>query len=79
MTNQTETYVTLKPIAERFANIANSITDDEIRSLIKSEMREQIGRIDFGRWVATILDAWTEDNVETINTLALKCVQDKLR
>jgi hypothetical protein len=31
MSNQTENYIILKPIAERFNRIANSITDDEIK------------------------------------------------
>jgi len=33
MKSQTENYIILKPIAERFNRIANSISDDEIRSL----------------------------------------------
>lgn len=79
MINQTETYITLKPIAERFSSIANSITDEEICSLIKNEMREQIRRIDFGGWVATVLDEWIDENTDTIKKLAIECVQNKLR
>ena len=29
MENKTESYIILKPIAERFSRIANEITDDE--------------------------------------------------
>lgn len=35
MTNQTQDYITLKPIAERFKEVANSISDEEIKSIIK--------------------------------------------
>ena len=38
--NQTENYIILKLIAERFNKIANSISDDEIKSLIKDEIRK---------------------------------------
>lgn len=32
MNRQTEDYISLKPIADRFKNVANSITDNEIRN-----------------------------------------------
>ena len=38
MTNQTQDYITLKPIAERFKEVAMSISDDEIKSIIKEEL-----------------------------------------
>lgn len=37
MENKTESYIVLKPIAERFSRIANEITDADIKQLIKSE------------------------------------------
>ncbi len=40
--SQIENYIILKPIAERFAKVANSITDAEIKDMIKSELRSRI-------------------------------------
>ena len=40
--SQVESYIVLKPISERFAKVANSITDAEIKEMIKSEMRNRI-------------------------------------
>jgi len=40
--NQTRDYITLKPIAERFKEVAATISDDKIKCLIKNELREQI-------------------------------------
>lgn len=39
---QLESYIVLKPISERFAKIASTITDAEIKDLIKSEMKVRI-------------------------------------
>lgn len=61
MSDQTESYIVLKPIAERFGRIAADISDDEIRQIIKSEMREQLGRIRFGDVLSEMVDEWFED------------------
>ena len=42
MDNQTQDYITLKPIAERFKEVAMTISNDEIKAIIKVELREQI-------------------------------------
>ena len=36
MENRTESYIILKPIAERFNRIAKEISDEEIKNLIKN-------------------------------------------
>ena len=79
MENKTESYIVLKPIAERFARVASEITDDEIRSLIKSEMRDQIKTVNFKGCVGDVLGEWVDDNAETIRTLAATCLAEKLR
>ena len=79
MENKTESYIVLKPIAERFARVASEITDDEIRSLIKSEMRDQLKAVNFNRWVGGILEEWVDDNAETIRTLAATCLAERMR
>ena len=42
MNNQTESYIVLKPIAERFSKVANEISDEEIKTMIKSVMQDRI-------------------------------------
>lgn len=79
MENQTESYIVLKPIAERFARVANEITDDEIKALIKSEMSNQIRTIDFKGWVGSILSDWVDSNEDTIQNLAAGCLKAKLQ
>lgn len=65
MSNQTESYIVLKPIAERFSRIASEITDDEIKSLIKSEMREQIRSVNFGDTIGEVIAEWFEQEDTT--------------
>ena len=81
MENKTESYIILKPIAERFSRIANEITDAEIKDLIKSELREQIKLYDFGHDVKIIVDEWFEEdkNVESVKGLIEQSIKDKFR
>lgn len=78
MTDQTRDYITLKPIAERFKEVAATISDDEIRSLIKEELREQIrSQVEFGSTVAE----WVEDYFEDDDTVEFvkKCFIDSIK
>jgi hypothetical protein len=79
MPNQTESYIILKPIAERFSRIANEITDEEIRTLIKSELSQQLRNINFSGWVGDTLGEWISDNEDAIKKLALESLTSKLR
>ncbi len=79
MTNQTQDYIVLKPIAERFKEVAATISDDEIKSLIKEELKEQIRtQVDFGstiaQWVEEMLDcddSWFE--------LVTNCMKESIK
>jgi hypothetical protein len=64
--NQTESYIVLKPIAERFSRIANELTDAEIKSIITSEMRNQLKQIDFRYTVQGFIEEYLEDHAEDI-------------
>jgi hypothetical protein len=78
MENQTENYIILKPIAERFNRIAKEISDDEIKSIIKNEMREQIkGRIDFSK-LDDITDTYIDDNEYEIKKMIADTITNKL-
>ena len=77
--NQTENYIILKPIAERFNRIANSISDDEIKSLIKDEMRDQLKRINFSSQIEEIIIDYIENNQENVLDLYKKELKNKFR
>lgn len=79
MTNQTQDYITLKPIAERFKEVAATISDDEIKSIIKDELREQIRtQVDFGSTIAQ----WVEDMLnddESWVELVIDCMKESIK
>jgi len=79
MKSQTENYIILKPIAERFNRIANSISDDEIRSLIKDEMRDQLKRINFSSQIEEIIFDYIDNNQEDMLDLYKKELKNKFR
>lgn len=79
MTNQTQDYITLKPIAERFKEVAATISDDEIKSIIKDELREQIRtQVDFG----STIEQWVEDMLnddESWVELVIDCMKESIK
>ena len=79
MTKQTQDYVTLKPIAERFKEVAMSISDDEIKAIIKEELRDQIrNQVNFG----SIIGRWVDDmleNDESWAELVISCMKESIR
>jgi hypothetical protein len=79
MDNQTESYIVLKPIAERFSRVASSITDDEIESLIKSEMRDQLKKIDFKFEVQAIISEYIDDHEDYIIGLFKEELKNKFQ
>lgn len=81
MENKTESYITLKPIAERFSRIANEITDKEIDVLIKEEMRSQLRKVDFKEAIQEIVDDYMEepDNVENIVKMLGNSIKERFR
>ena len=66
MTEHTENYLILKPIAERFSRVASEITDDDIKYIIKQVMKEKIcDAIDFSE-VTDVLNDWVDNNSDKI-------------
>ena len=66
MTQQTENYLILKPIAERFNRVASEITDDDIKYMITSLMKEKIAdAIDFST-VTDVVNEYIEEHTEEI-------------
>ena len=66
MTNYTENYLILKPIAERFSRVSSEITDEDIKYIIKQVMKEKIAdAIDFSE-VTAVLQDWVDNNSDQI-------------
>jgi glyceraldehyde-3-phosphate dehydrogenase/erythrose-4-phosphate dehydrogenase len=79
MNNQTENYIILKPIAERFNRLAKEISDDDIKHIIKEAMREQIkGIFDFTRLEDLTYD-FIEDNQDNIKEMISESINNRLR
>lgn len=67
MNKETENYIKLKPIAERFSRISNEISDGEIKGLIRDAMISKIEEsINFDLLSDTIND-YLEEHSEEIN------------
>lgn len=79
MDNQTESYIVLKPLADRFNRIAKEITDDEIKSLIKGEIREQIKTINFKHDVQAIISDYIETHESDIIELYKRELNNKFQ
>ena len=81
MENKTESYIVLKPIAERFNRIAKEITDSEIKDLIKSSLREQVACMDLGSYLREIADSYfdSDEQVEKIQKMIEESIRSKLR
>ena len=78
MTQQTENYLILKPIAERFNRVAAEITDDDIKYMIKSLMKEKIAEsIDFSV-VSDIINEYLEDHKDEIAHAAMDSLANRL-
>lgn len=78
MSDKIENYIILKPISERFNKIANEITDDEIKSLIKEGIREQLSKLDFSYSISEICENWIENNQKSIIETLKDGIIDKL-
>lgn len=79
MDNQTENYIVLKPIAERFNKIAKEISDEDIKYIIKDAMKEQIkGIFDFSK-LEELTDDYIEDNEDKIKQMISKSISNKFK
>lgn len=79
MNNQTENYIILKPIAERFNRVANDITDDEIKGLIKYEMGQQLRKIDFYSTISNIVEDYLDEHTEDILKLYKREIENRFQ
>lgn len=82
MNNQTQDYIVLKPISEKFKDVAASITDDEIKYIIKEELRKQIeNQVELGRTISKWVDDWLEDtnNCDFVMNCIKNSIEDKFK
>ena len=78
MTQHTENYLILKPIAERFNRVASEITDDDIKYIIKSLMKQKNEEaIDFSS-VSDIINEYLEEHKEEIAHAAMDSLAKRL-
>lgn len=68
MNKQTENYISLKPIADRFREVAKSISDNELKEIIKdglrNKVREELDCMELP--LEEIVEAWFEDDDNTL-------------
>lgn len=78
MNTQTQDYIILKPIAERFKKVADKITDDDIKWLIKDELREQIRtQVNLGNYVDEIVAEFFEQ--ENMKERIWKLIEENIK
>ena len=78
MAQQSETYLILKPIAERFNRVPTEITDDDIKYIIKEVMREKIAdALDFSVVQEKLTD-WVDNNSDQIVHVMQDSIMNRL-
>ena len=76
--NQTENYIVLKPIAERFSKVASEMTDSDIEMIIKDVMKERIADvIDFSP-ITDKISEFVENHEEIIVHAVLDSIAKRL-
>ena len=79
MTHQTENYIILKPIADRFNRVAAEITDNDIKYIIREVMKEKISEsIDFSV-VEEKLTGWIDNNTDQVVHAMQDAISERLR
>ena len=78
MKNKTESYIILKPIAERFNRITSEISDDEIRNIIKSSLKEELLKIDFAYKIQEVIDDFLDENNKFITDMFKNTIKERL-
>ena len=79
MKEQTENYIVLKPIAERFNAVAKEISDEDIKYIIIEAMKEQIkGVFDFDI-LAELTEEYIEDHQADITDMIAKSINSRLK
>ncbi len=75
---QTENYLILKPIAERFNRVASEITDDDIKYMITSLMKEKIAEAINFDVVADVINEYISEHEDEIAHAAMDSLAKRL-
>lgn len=82
MDKQTFDYVSLKPIADRFREVAETISDYEIRDIIKAQIAEKVKEqlTDSNFLLEQIVYDWfnNEANTDWVNKALKDSIESKL-
>ena len=80
---KTEQYLILKPISERFNKVASEMSDEEVRQLITSTLKEKIqdelDSIDFGYAVQEVIETYVENCESDILTMIKTSLLNKFK
>ena len=82
MSNQVQDYISLKPIADRFKEVASTISDEEIKSLIKEELRNQIrNQVEFGSTISEWVDEMLgeDEMAELVRSSLIESIKSKFK
>lgn len=82
MNKQTADYLSLKPLADRFREVANSISDDEIKNIIVKKLEEKVDEQLDGINIPLeeIVNYWFEDgnNINWVIDNLKESIENKL-
>lgn len=82
MNKQTADYISLKPLADRFREVANSISDDEIKNIIVKKLEEKVDEQLDGINIPLeeIVNYWFEDenNINWVIDNLKESIENKL-
>jgi len=79
MNKQTENYIILKPISERFNMVVAQITDSDIRNIIISTLKDNLKQLDFSMQIDEIVTKYIEENENEILDTFKKSFTDKFK
>lgn len=78
MNEQTEKYIVLKPIADKFKEVAEGITTADIRKIIEGEIKLQLQKIDFTASIKDVAEDFFYKNEEEVISLVRKALIKRL-
>lgn len=82
MNKQTADYISLKPLADRFREVANSISDDEIKNIIVKKLEEKVDEQldEINIPLEEIVNYWFDDdnNINWVIDNLKKSIENKL-
>ena len=79
MNKQTEDYIILKPIAERFNRVAETISDDDIKYIIKSCIKERLLNVINFNNVSEIIEDVIAEKEDEIKDMVIKSIKDRVK